>query len=193
MIIMPRKQSTSSVGSHGGSSVFSGRSGRSLSTASSAPDIDQPGVLPCEFVGYTYCPMTFMLDDYYGWINHIINVHLRGLLPERAKCWFCDSRTFKSRGPEDLQSNFEERMTHIHQHLISGLSVHDMRPDFDLTDHLQRHGLIPDYTYRHATEYSEVYQGSWILGPNEMPSQQTSPWDNNQYHVQYESSQRRRH
>ncbi|KAF3070572.1 hypothetical protein GL218_00396 [Daldinia childiae] len=105
--------------------------------------------LPCEFVGFG-CNQTFSFSETDAWIEHIIAGHLGDKLPSKAICWFCDTEYFDSKRPEvggDRRQNFDNRMWHIREHFTEGKTVHDIRPDFHMVEHLHRHQFISDDTY----------------------------------------------
>ncbi|KAI0391031.1 hypothetical protein F5Y17DRAFT_32164 [Xylariaceae sp. FL0594] len=106
------------------------------------------GRLPCEFVGYTWCDLTFPLNDPQSWIRHVLDDHLQQRLPRDARCWFCDDIDFTVSDRCDEVTNFTNRMRHIHDHFINGSgSVYAIRPDFLMNEHLWRQGLITDESY----------------------------------------------
>ncbi|KAH8160320.1 hypothetical protein CIB48_g7928 [Xylaria polymorpha] len=119
-------------------------SGMSRSTA--VPDIHTAEFnLPCEFVGYSGCDLTFAIDDVDNWIEHTISDHLKENLPKRVVCWFCGDWIFDYKNTKDRRKNFENRMWHIRDHFLDGMTAQDMRPDHHLDMHLQDFGLIPEY------------------------------------------------
>ncbi|KAI0542131.1 hypothetical protein GGR58DRAFT_338920 [Xylaria digitata] len=172
-----RKHSVSSTSSQhsAASSVFSHGSSSSTSTRISAPDVDiaqfaAAGHLPCEFVGYGGCDMVFSLDDYEGWIEHIIQDHLQDNLPRKVVCWFCDQFDFDSRRTSDRRQNFDQRMYHIRDHFLNERrTIHDIRPDHHLNTHLHNSGLIQDEVYHSVRRWDEVPQPSWILPHDGVP------------------------
>ncbi|KAI1136599.1 hypothetical protein F5Y05DRAFT_98621 [Hypoxylon sp. FL0543] len=118
-----------------------------------------PGALalPCEFVGLGSCDMSFNYDETEAWIEHIITDHLQNRLPNKAVCWFCDTYLFDAKAPEvrDRRLNFHNRMEHIREHLAEGKTVHDIRPDFHMLDHLRQHQLISEAMYNQARRWHE--------------------------------------
>ncbi|KAI0506315.1 hypothetical protein F5B22DRAFT_455723 [Xylaria bambusicola] len=118
---------------------------------------DPTDCLPCEFGGYyNYCDMVFAVDDVESWVEHIVNVHLQGKLPQKAVCWFCDDIVFDSERTKDRRVNFDQRMRHIHAHILEGKGVNDMRPDHCLNVHLREHQLIEEDAFNITRRYSEV-------------------------------------
>ncbi|KAI0852091.1 hypothetical protein F5Y00DRAFT_206687 [Daldinia vernicosa] len=122
-----------------------------------APDPRAMG-LPCEFVGFG-CNQTFNFNEVDAWIEHIIADHLLHKLPSKAICWFCDTWRFDSKAPEvgyDRRQNFENRMWHIREHFIEGKTVHDIRPDFHMLEHLHRHKIIAEDTYIECKRWNDL-------------------------------------
>ncbi|KAI0842910.1 hypothetical protein F5Y06DRAFT_76436 [Hypoxylon sp. FL0890] len=116
-------------------------------------------VLPCEFVGLGSCDVTFNYDETEAWIEHIVTDHLRDKLPNKAVCWFCDTHIFDAKAPEiqnDRLLIFRYRMEHIRKHIAEGKTVHDIRPDFHMLDHLHKHRLISEATYNQARRFHEL-------------------------------------
>ncbi|KAI1083931.1 hypothetical protein F5B20DRAFT_359193 [Whalleya microplaca] len=115
--------------------------------------------LPCEFVGMAYCEETFHPEDTEAWIEHIATVHLLNKLPSKAVCWFCDEFTFNSRDEQvqgDRRQNFHNRMYHIRNHIVyDGKTVHDIRPDFYMLEHLHKYGLISEQMYQYYKKWHE--------------------------------------
>ncbi|KAK0639703.1 hypothetical protein B0T16DRAFT_297714, partial [Cercophora newfieldiana] len=118
----------------------------------------------CEFRGLLDCKATFHLGDDRGWIDHHAVEHLGGEFPRRLVCWFCDdfgdafsvptnSKTLDT----DLKENFELRMAHVREHILSDdLTLDQMRPDFYMVEHLYRHNLMDGISYKSAMHYTEV-------------------------------------
>ncbi|GAW15371.1 hypothetical protein ANO14919_047800 [Xylariales sp. No.14919] len=169
-----RKNSSSSTSSYAGS-VFSQSSSSSVSTRMSAPDIDvalyvAAGSLPCEFVGYGECEVTFGLEDTDAWIEHVIFDHLHDNLPKKVVCWFCDDYIFEAKRTSERRQNFEDRMYHIREHFLTERrTVNHMRPDYHFNTHLQDAGLISEQSYNAVRRYNEVPQPNWILAHDEIP------------------------
>ncbi|TRX97526.1 hypothetical protein FHL15_001804 [Xylaria flabelliformis] len=168
-------------------SVWSENSVGSRLTVASAPDTHRTGFaagnLPCEFVGYGGCEQTFALDDVNGWIEHIVTAHLQEKLPKVVICWFCDDYTFDYKKVGDRRVNFENRMLHIHDHIMhGGLTAHHMRPDHFLNTHLQKYGLVPEHACHFVRRYTEVPQPSWILPHDGVPPD----WEDRSSHREYE-------
>ncbi|KAI0445578.1 hypothetical protein F4803DRAFT_135803 [Xylaria telfairii] len=158
-----------------GSSTSTYSSAMSTSTSISVPDTHTaqfaPNNLPCEFVGYSSCDQTFAMDDVENWIEHIISEHLQEKLPKRVVCWFCDEWIFDYKTVGDRRVNFENRMWHIRDHFLDGMTAHRMRPDHHLNAHLQSFGLIPEHAYHVVRRYAEVPQGNWILPHDSYPAE----------------------
>ncbi|KAI1809638.1 hypothetical protein GGS20DRAFT_271240 [Poronia punctata] len=173
---------TATASSDAGDTIFSGYSMASASTAVSHPDaVDEPnpdllavaasGGLPCEFVGYTGCDMTFSLVDVDGWIEHIITDHLRNILPRKVFCWFCDSYIFDAMTCDlDYRQNFDNRMWHIRDHFMdySG-SVEGMRVDHHLNEHLNTYNLVEKSVYHRVRKMAEVPLPRGLLPLNTLP------------------------
>ncbi|KAI1112800.1 hypothetical protein F5Y14DRAFT_420264 [Nemania sp. NC0429] len=121
--------------------------------------------LPCEFIGYAECKESFDFNDVDSWIEHIICNHLKGCLPPKSVCWFCDELVFFSKSDQDLKTNFRRRMLHIRHHIITNeYTVRDWRPDYHLNDHLHQHHLIDDDVYNAVCGYSEIAWSSQLHG-----------------------------
>ena len=120
-------------------------------------------LLPCEFVGYGRCEMTFGIDDVDNWIEHIASVHFKYQFPEIVSCWFCDDIIFDSRRVGDRRVNFEERMWHIHDHFIEEeKTAYDMRPDNDLDVYLRSRRLISEDKFGSMSElHPPIHQPKW--------------------------------
>ncbi|KAI0107829.1 hypothetical protein GGR51DRAFT_559163 [Nemania sp. FL0031] len=152
--------SAGSMYSGSGTSMFS--EGSTYSSISSAPDLASPDNvapvrgLPCEFVGYTNCDLVFPVNDVEGWIEHIVSDHLHGRLPSICRCWYCDDIIFDSQRAGGPLINFQQRMWHIRSHILDGLTVHDIRPDYYLAEHLRHYRLIPEHVYHSVRRYTEV-------------------------------------
>ncbi|KAJ3568489.1 hypothetical protein NPX13_g6408 [Xylaria arbuscula] len=172
----PRLNSVSSATSYGSyGSSFSCNSAASTSTEAtvmSIPGVDNTfvaprGGLPCEFVGYGRCDVTFALDDVANWIEHIVSVHLRDKFPKKALCWFCDDIEFDYKSVGDRRINFEQRMWHIRDHIIEeGRRAHEIRPDYHLNKHLYENRLIGEEEYNLVRRYSEIWQPSYLVDRN---------------------------
>ena len=70
---------------------------------------------------------------------HLEADHLRGRLPERAACWFCDDVLFDSCNG-DKHWNLDRRMWHIYSHLDDG-ERGPRRSDYWMLDHVREHEL----------------------------------------------------
>ncbi|KAI1637068.1 hypothetical protein F4809DRAFT_640826 [Biscogniauxia mediterranea] len=148
----------------------------SVATCLTTPDevFDDPapqadGMLPCEFVGLSSCNAMFQLHDVHAWIEHIIG-HLDRKLPEKVNCWYCDGHVFEAQSREYRRANFEDRMQHIRDHIITEhRTAHDIRPDYHMLDHLHRHRLIPEDQYRMARNWFEAPRCDGIQPPNYIP------------------------
>ncbi|KAK4107151.1 hypothetical protein N656DRAFT_720686 [Canariomyces notabilis] len=142
----------------------------------------------CEFSGLMNCPDTFRLDDERGWINHHVN-HMGDTFPQQLWCWFCDHVPFVAAHPRDGFANFEQRMQHIREHILSDhrLTSDNMRPDFYVVEHLHRHGQLDDAMYNIAMVFDETPDAYRLqpdfagpLGPRTAPPpRETGHW---QYH-----------
>ncbi|GAW11806.1 hypothetical protein ANO14919_011580 [Xylariales sp. No.14919] len=169
-----RRRYWSSSASYG-ASVFSQSSSGSASTRMSAPDIDVAGYvaagsLPCEFVGYGECEVTFDIHDTESWIEHIILHHLQDMLPKKLVCWFCNDYTFEAKRTSERRQNFEDRMYHIREHFLTEeRTVNHMQPDYHFNTHLQNSGLISEESYNAVRRYNEVSQPPWMLAHDEIP------------------------
>ncbi|KAF2973378.1 hypothetical protein GQX73_g82 [Xylaria multiplex] len=117
--------------------------------------------LPCEFVGYSACNRVFEITAVDDWIEHIVSQHFGGNLPTQCGCWFCDD--FILHDFHDLRLNFEHRMWHIRNHMLDeGCTIHDIRPDFYLLGHLNKHGLISTEMYNFVLRFSEIPMPSHV-------------------------------
>ncbi|KAI0541584.1 hypothetical protein GGR58DRAFT_498085 [Xylaria digitata] len=117
--------------------------------------------LPCEFFGYSGCNQVFEITAVDDWIEHIVSQHFGGNLPAQCSCWFCDDFIFHN--CHDLKLNFEHRMWHIRNHMLKeGCTIHDIRPDFYLLGHLNRHGLISTEEYNYVLGFSEIPKPSHV-------------------------------
>ncbi|ROW12950.1 hypothetical protein VPNG_04650 [Cytospora leucostoma] len=143
----------SSVSSHGSSSGYA----PTVSTAaSSVPSRHDPMSvnhriaqqqptrnrceLPCEFLCLTGCVETFQAGDEIAWMDHIEG-HLKGRIPTKLKCWFCDTWIFDANNRlsnGDVLDNFHTRMHHIRDHIVEdGYQASHMRPDGGVIRHLR--------------------------------------------------------
>lgn len=114
-------------------------------------------MLWCEFDALADCNERFRGDDIRGWIDHHERHHLQDRLPSQLLCWFCDDLSFVTDRGTDSRANFDRRMHHIHNHIFQDYkTVHDMRPDFYMVEHLYNRGFIDEDTYRLARGYSEL-------------------------------------
>lgn len=121
------------------SAIFDTMDGQSSSSVSTAPPRRGPepvhlewapipdfsaAWLPCEFRRLSGCEARFGLDQVESWIEHIIVEHLRGLLPWRSICWFCDYAEFQAASgwPEDQHVAYWSRMYHIAGHFRDGMT-----------------------------------------------------------------------
>lgn len=119
--------------------------------------IEGPLILFCEFVGLDGCDVSFRRHEFWSWVEHIEEEHLRRWLPESCRCWFCDDVKFKaSQNNGDRRNTFYQRMEHIHRHIVDDdCTVEHMRPDFDILRHLYWHNLVDEAVYRWARQYEE--------------------------------------
>lgn len=160
-------------------SLFSQYSRSSKSIVSSAPSrrsqqqplgqfLNRPATQPasrpgdnqslwCEFSGLVGCRATFQLDDERAWVEHHLE-HLRGHCPTQSVCWFCDDIQFTANGQVNAYAIFYERMEHIRRDIMHDprLGIDDMRPDFNLVEHIRQSGLLSESMYQHAMEYDEL-------------------------------------
>ncbi|KAI1260785.1 hypothetical protein F5Y18DRAFT_246658 [Xylariaceae sp. FL1019] len=142
--------------------------------------------LPCEFVGYGWCDVTFNLDDTESWIEHIITEHLYDQLPRKAICWFCDEYEFDYKGASargDRRVNFDNRMHHIREHLLDGWTVDRIRVDHHFNEHLHKADLIPAGAYNSVRRWSELPAGNppWLYAHNAVPFEVQKREERNQY------------
>ncbi|KAI1428115.1 hypothetical protein F5Y12DRAFT_711430 [Xylaria sp. FL1777] len=113
--------------------------------------------LPCEFKGYDACEQVFDIDAVDDWIEHTVSDHLKGNIPSKCVCWFCDDVVFCSDNDLDPRTSFNRRMWHIREHILEGMNSElDMRPDYYLLDHVYRHKLISTDVYNVFRRYSEI-------------------------------------
>ena len=128
---------------------------------SSAKNFNDLTILWCEFQELLGCNHVFRVDDARGWIDHHV-AHFGHKLPSRLVCWFCDHSPFESIHSADRQSNFEERMIHIRDHIVDDFRACDtMRPDFFVIKHLYKYGRLDHQTYLDAVRYSELPPELW--------------------------------
>ncbi|EKD17039.1 hypothetical protein MBM_04616 [Drepanopeziza brunnea f. sp. 'multigermtubi' MB_m1] len=107
--------------------------------------------LPCEFVAHG-CNLRFHPENYQDWLSHSTS-HFMGFAPPPSTiCIFCD-QSFKN--PEDPNSSWTERMTHIGSHYQEGHDFERSRPDFFLLRHLKECRLITDEEYESLASWSE--------------------------------------
>ncbi|KAI1471184.1 uncharacterized protein F4812DRAFT_169596 [Daldinia caldariorum] len=117
-----------------------------------------PMRLPCEFIGLG-CNETFSFNEVDAWTEHVITDHLGNKLPSIVACWFCDTWRFDCNTPNiggDQRYNFDLRMNHIYEHFLDGKSVHDIRPDFYMIEHLGKNGLVATTTYHYLKRWNDV-------------------------------------
>ncbi|KAI0424315.1 hypothetical protein F5Y09DRAFT_145891 [Xylaria sp. FL1042] len=112
--------------------------------------------LPCEFARYDACEQVFSIDSVDDWIEHIVSDHLRGKLPAKSVCWFCDEFIFYSIRNCDPRTSFIHRMWHIRSHILESRGSQNIRPDYYLLDHAYRCKLISTDVYNKTRRYSEV-------------------------------------
>lgn len=105
--------------------------------------------VPCEFRQLTGCLAQFAADEVAEaeWIQHV-EVHLQGLFPENAVCWFCDELVFDANvtAGGDRRYNFILRLRHIQEHIKSDGDIarpQSMRPDYYILQHLRQQELLP--------------------------------------------------
>lgn len=166
---------------YSGYSSASGYSMTSTNTVMSRPDtvpeqanlglLAMAGQLPCEFIGYSHCDLTFGLDETQAWIDHIIVDHLRRKLPRKVICWFCDDYVYDAKRQKvDERTNFERRMWHIREHFVDGNgSVATIRPDHHLNEHLSKHKLISSDSYYTVCRTAEVRVPHGTIPRNTLP------------------------
>ncbi|KAL7933940.1 hypothetical protein V8C35DRAFT_302829 [Trichoderma chlorosporum] len=115
--------------------------------------------LPCELHWFGGCDEKFDLRDGVGWTDHVETQHLRLIFPSQSRCWFCDE-VFRAR-PDDSERQlgaqlcFAKRMRHIARHYEQGEDTNNIRPDFDLLNHLRRNGLISERDFQRAKRLHE--------------------------------------
>ncbi|KAJ8133554.1 hypothetical protein O1611_g66 [Lasiodiplodia mahajangana] len=126
-----------------------------------------PGDLPCEFVGYSRCDQTFTLDEIDAWVEHIVSGHLRGHLPAKVRCWFCDEFILDAEHAGGRLLNFQQRMWHIRGHILDGFSVNEMRPDYYFNEHLHCHRLIPEHVYDDIRRWTKIPPSESIISHEE--------------------------
>ncbi|KAI1506526.1 hypothetical protein F5X99DRAFT_5925 [Biscogniauxia marginata] len=173
--------SSGSTASSMGASIFSNQSSVATHLTYTDPLFDNPVpdqddeniVLPCEFVGLRSCDRTFQPDDTDSWIEHIINDHLGQQLPVKVLCLFCDDFIFEVK-PRDhrtnLRENFKTRMRHIRDHIVhEGQTVHGIRPDYYMLEHLHEHRLISGREYIRAKRWCEKPSFDGIRPPDFVP------------------------
>ncbi|KAI0147828.1 hypothetical protein GGR57DRAFT_246557 [Xylariaceae sp. FL1272] len=156
------------------SSATAGTSYSAATVASGVPQIAHiPRTLPCEFVGYGECQLTFDFDDVERWIEHIIGAHLHDRLPKRALCWFCDDYVFDYKDQYangDRRVNYDNRMNHIREHIVyEGKTLADIRPDHDFNAHLNDNELISTNAYNGVRRWSEAPIGPWLYAHDAVP------------------------
>lgn len=128
-------------------------------------DLDTlPTPLPCEFIGFARCDMSFPLAAIDAWVQHIMREHLNSFLPMTSICWFCDDFKFPARSSShnDRYVAYRERMQHIAMHFADNTTVDEMRPDFGFVQHLRDHNLITEKQYKIAMSWSEMPVSSKI-------------------------------
>ncbi|KAK3371690.1 hypothetical protein B0T24DRAFT_333343 [Lasiosphaeria ovina] len=156
-------------------------------------------VLWCEFCVLKGCQVTFRGDDEAGWIEHHAR-HLEDRFPARLMCWFCDHVPFVASQPAERRANFELRMQHIRAHIFDEYQLSDhMRPDFFVIEHLHKHRLLDEETFRYAMQYNELPAEFRLppeepsLLPSSRPLGQSQPYDRGQFHdLEKENRYRRR-
>jgi hypothetical protein len=125
-------------------------------------DATDPGtVLWCEFREMFSCRATFALGELHAWIQHHKVHHFGGRLPKRLICWWCP-REFICPDPDfpaARATNFEERMRHIHRHIVdehSYATYSNVRPDFWVVKKLYKLDMIDEMWYQHLMSYTEL-------------------------------------
>ncbi|KAJ8131083.1 hypothetical protein O1611_g2546 [Lasiodiplodia mahajangana] len=119
--------------------------------------------LPCEFAAFHGCGQSFELTAVDNWIEHTISHHLKGCLPTRCVCWFCDEPVFDSENGSNRRINFERRMRHISHHILQDrYTIHDIRADYYMLDHLYEHDLVDTTVYNACREYAEIPKPSEV-------------------------------
>lgn len=127
-------------------------------TSPAATNTWNNGTIPCEFVGYGDCPMSFHMDDMENWCQHVVQGHLQNRLPQVMMCWYCNEQfTSKSTDSKDLNRNLYDRFVHIRQHVQEGKGEHDIRVDWYLLEHLHQYNLIPEEDYQRVYHYWRDY------------------------------------
>lgn len=152
-------------------SIFSNKSHRSNSSASSAPpthaaalpfDLLQAGYipeasdaidqyLPCDFFWIDNCDQTFRHDELHFCIEHVQKEHLNWKHPHTLSCWWCDDIFDVKEKKIPEEEVLFRRMEHIHQHIIHGeysLTRKPPRQDLHLLNFLMDHELISGDVFR---------------------------------------------
>ena len=117
-----------------------------------APAYDYGYDLPCEFF-FIGCNVRLSPAHLEEWISHSLSHFVDAPLPSTAICTFCDEATFQSQG--DAEINWRNRMLHIHEHLEDLTPSTNMRPDYWVIEHLQKHELISQEDHTHAVQGTE--------------------------------------
>ncbi|KAM4058971.1 hypothetical protein HRG_008154 [Hirsutella rhossiliensis] len=107
-----------------------------------------PSLLPCEFSNSTGCGARFALNQIDLWIEHGQYGHLQGHLPSCFSCWFCDDVQFRAARPADKHLAYRDRMLHIANHFLQGMTTDLVHWDFHLLHHAHKHGLISQTAFR---------------------------------------------
>ena len=134
-----------------------------------------PGVdIPCEFVGWHSCDVTFGLDNIDAWCQHVAHDHLLGHIPKKLRCWYCDDVQFKSQSTNTahLHRNLHDRFVHILDHIrYQHKGAHDIRIDWDMLEHLRKHDIIDQDQYNQTyNEWREhvMYPDGRMAEPHQM-------------------------
>ncbi|KAK8133927.1 hypothetical protein PG984_005939 [Apiospora sp. TS-2023a] len=177
------------------SRVFSHKSDKSCSTASSSrppsvastldsvffahavPNLPHnPGCrLPCEYARLGSCDKDFDPEDDGNWEYHIVD-HFKGELPSHCICWFCDKEFVSSDYNVDDSTNFKFRLDHIREHFLqSRLTVQEMvqqmRPDYFLLEHLYLNRLLPEALYQRECKRNEGPRASGVVRHDFIPQE----------------------
>ncbi|ORY57434.1 uncharacterized protein BCR38DRAFT_478203 [Pseudomassariella vexata] len=147
--------------------------------------------LPCELACWGICNKSFPIDQTEPWTDHIVEAHLKDMLPAKACCWFCDSTDFDATAPHrdrrcwnfdppDLGVNFTMRMEHIREHILTNAtSVRRIKPDSCLLEHLNEHGLMAPRPMRQQKEATikreDIVQEQYPQPEPSLLAEQTDP------------------
>ncbi|KAI0111152.1 hypothetical protein GGR51DRAFT_66710 [Nemania sp. FL0031] len=151
----------------GGDTDYWSRDGDESEALSTSTDLYTPEVgpgtvnsnstLPCEFAAIHDCGQSFELTAVDNWIEHSVSQHLKGYLPARCVCWFCDEFVFDSEDDSSRRINFERRMSHISHHILEDrYTIYDIRVDYYMLRHLYKHSLVDKTVYAAYRKHTEI-------------------------------------